>query len=477
MGKRVVASLVAAACAAVGAAVVWTGVGAAATPPMPAPAPVVRIAVRAARVLDVRTGKAAAGAVVIENGRITAVGREVPAGVPVIDLGDVTLLPGLIDCHAHITSNWQDLSGASDLRTSAAEAALYGVVNAAVYLQHGFTLVRDAGEGNPGYPQLALKAAIAAGRIQGPRVVSAGSFISVNGGHGDSDVLAPDRELPRGENIADTVDEVARAARRDLKFGADWIKLMATGGVEDSLSDFRVQELSEEQMRRAVEVAHRAHRKVMAHAEGTEGIKAAVRAGVDSIEHGTMLDEEGAALMERQGTWLVPTLYTFQHGIEIGLAAGQEPAMLEKGKEILSYQQPAFDRARAHRLHIAFGLDDDPNLVDHEFEALVRGGLSPLAALQAATVNAAALLGFSDRLGTLEAGKLADLVAVAGDPLTDVRAMSRVVFVMKEGTVVRPMEATASAGATSGASPRSATSAGAAAAAGATDAGERQRFE
>jgi imidazolonepropionase-like amidohydrolase len=407
-----------------------------------------RIAVRAAHLIDTRTGKVTAGAVVlVENGRIAAVGQSAPPGVAVIDLGDATLLPGLIDCHVHITANWQDLSGTSDLRTSAAEAALYGVVNAAIYLQHGFTLVRDAGEGSPAYPQLALRDAIAAGRIQGPRIVSAGSFISVNGGHGDSDVLAPDRELPRGPNIADTVDEVARAARRDLKFGADWIKLMATGGVEDPLSDFRVQELSEEQMRRAVEVAHRAHRKVMAHAEGTEGIKAAVRAGVDSIEHGTMLDEEGAALMERQGTWLVPTLFTFQHGVEIGLEAGQEPAMLAKGKEALSFQQPAFDRARAHHLRIAFGLDDDPNLVDREFVALVHGGLSTLAALQAATVNAAELLGFADRLGTVEPGKLADLVAVAGNPLADISAMSRVVFVMKDGVVVRrPATAATAAG-------------------------------
>jgi imidazolonepropionase-like amidohydrolase len=466
MRKRALAGLLAAACAAVcvtparpqapaapgmgggagsaGAAAMATGGGGAAAAPAtgvagaPTPAPAaVRLAVRAGRLIDVRTGRVTAPAVVvIEGGHIAAVGREVPAGAAVIDLGDVTLLPGLIDCHAHITSNWQDLSGSSDLRTSAAQAALYGVANAAVYLRYGFTLIRDAGEGNPGYPQLALAEAVAAGRVQGPRIVAAGSFISVNGGHGDSDVLAPDRELPRGPNIADTVDEVARAARRDLKFGADWLKLMATGGVEDSLSDYRVQELSEEQMHKAVEIAHRAHRKVMAHAEGTEGIKAAVRAGVDSIEHGTMLDEEGAALMERRGTWLVPTLYTFQHGVEIGLAAGQEPAMLAKGKEILSFQQPAFERARAHHLHIAFGLDDDPNFVDHEFVALVKGGLTPLAALQAATVNGAELLGFADRLGAVEPGKLADLVAVAGDPLADVGAMARVVFVMKDGTVV-----------------------------------------
>lgn len=411
-----------------------------------------RIAVRG-RLLDVRTGRATPGAVVlVEDGRIAAVGGAAPPGVRLIDLGGATLLPGLIDCHAHIAANWQDLSGASGLRTSAAQAALYGVANGRTYLQHGFTTVRDAGEG-PGYPQIALKEAVAAGRVEGPRVVAAGIPISVTGGHGDADVLSPDQALPRASNIADTVDEVARAVRRDLKFGADWIKLMATGGVVDPLSDFNVQELSEAQMAKAVEVAHRARRKVMAHAEGTEGIKAAVRAGVDSIEHGTMLDEEGAALMERRGTWLVPTLYTFQHGVEIGLASGQEPVMLEKGKAILRFQQPAFDRARAHHLKIAFGLDDDPALVDHEFVSLVGAGLSPLAAIQAATVRAAELLGLADRLGAVEPGKLADLVAVAGDPAADVAAMGKVVFVMKGGEVVRDDSGSASSASSARARP------------------------
>jgi imidazolonepropionase-like amidohydrolase len=198
-----------------------------------------------------------------------------------------------------------------------------------------------------------------------------------------------------------------------------------------------VQELSEEQMARAVEIAHRAHKKVMAHAEGTEGIKAAVRAGVDSIEHATMLDEEGAALMQQKGTWLVPTLFTFQHAVEIGGSHGADPFTVEKGKKILGYQQAAFAIALKHHLKIAYGVDDDADFVSKEFGALVRGGMKPLEAIQAATLRASELIGMSDQIGTLESGKWADIIAVAGDPLNDIQAMETVVFVMKDGVVFK----------------------------------------
>jgi imidazolonepropionase-like amidohydrolase len=227
------------------------------------------------------------------------------------------------------------------------------------------------------------------------------------------------------------------AVRHDIKYGADWIKLMATGGVMDPHSDWRTQELSEEQMARAVEVAHRAGKKVMAHAEGTEGIKAAVRAGVDSIEHGTAMDEEGAALMERKGAWLVPTLYTFQHGAEEGTSLGADPIMAEKGKAILTLQQPAFALALKHHLKIAYGVDDDPDFVSKEFAALVHGGMTPLQALQAATINGAELLGWTRDAGTIETGKFADIIAVGGDPLADITAMEKVLFVMKGGEVIK----------------------------------------
>ena len=400
--------------------------------------PSVRVAVLAGRLLDVRTGSVASQRfILIENDRIVSIGTSAPDGVAVIDLSSQTVLPGLADCHGHILGNLKDQSAAGVLRMSSAMAALWGVHNLQVWLDHGFTSLRDPGEADAAYGQIALRDAVRLGLIRGPRIASSGSFISVTGGHGDNDPLAPDQALPRGHNIANTVDQVSDAVRYDIKYGADWIKLMATGGVMDPFSDFTVQELSEAQMARAVEVAHRAGKRVMAHAEGTAGIKAATRAGVDSIEHGTMLDEEGAALMEQRGTWLVPTLYTFQRGVEIGASLGADPVMVEKGKAILAAQQPAFTLALKHHLKIAYGVDEDPDFSSKEFGALVRAGLTPLAAIQTATVNAADLLGTAKDTGTIEPGKFADIIAVSGDPLKNIAAMEQVVFVMKGGDVIK----------------------------------------
>jgi len=408
------------------------------TPATSAAKPPIRVAILAGRLLDVRTGNYATNVyIAIENDRIVSLGATAPAGVQVIDLSTQTILPGLADCHAHILGNMKDQSATGGLRMSSPMAALWGFHNLQIWMDHGFTSLREAGEGDPAYGQIALRDAIRKGLIRGPRIQSSGNFVSLTGGHGDNDPLAPDHEMPRGTNIANTVDEVSDAVRHDIKYGADWIKLMATGGVEDPFSDFNVQELSEAQMARAVEVAHRAGKHVMVHAEGTEGIKAAVRAGVDSIEHGTMLDEEGATLMEQKGTWLVPTLYTFQHGAEEGTSLGADPIMAEKGLAILAAQQPAFTRALRHHLKIAYGVDDDVDFVSKEFSALVRGGMTTLGAIQASTTSAADLLGTAKDTGTVEAGKFADLIAVSGDPLKDITIMEHVTFVMKGGEVIK----------------------------------------
>ncbi len=394
------------------------------------------LAVHAGRLIDVRTGKVATSAyILVAKDRILRLADSAPDGVRVVDLSKYTVVPGLIDSHAHVLGDLKDQTSTSSLRMSSPQKAIWGVHNLQIWLDHGFTAMRDACESDAAYGQLALRDSINKGLIRGPRMVSAGGCISLNGGHGDADVLAPDAGLPRGPNIADTPDEVAGVVRRDIKYGADWIKLMATGGVLDPISDYRVQELSEEQMAKAVEIAHRAGKKVMAHAEGTEGIKAAVRAGVDSIEHGTVLDEEGARLMEQHGTWLVPTLYCFQHDMVTGLSQGRDPVSFAKGVAILKEQ--AFQRALAHHLKIAYGIDDDPDFVSKEFGALVKGGMAPLDALRAATINGAELTGRANDIGTIEAGKFADIVAVDGDPLADITVMEKVVFVMKGGEVYK----------------------------------------
>jgi imidazolonepropionase-like amidohydrolase len=396
-----------------------------------------RVAIRAGRLVDVRTGKVTNDAVIVVEGeRIASIGTSVPEGVPVIDLSKQTLMPGFVDVHVHLLIDWKDLSSASALRTSSPQGALWGLHNMQTYLSEGFTTLRDAGEDDLNYGQLALREFVSKGVFQGPRLQSAGNFISITGGHGDFDSLAPDYQMPRRPNIADNVDEMGPAVRRDLKYGADWIKLMASGGVMDPFSDFNVQELSVEQMAKAVEIAHRARRHVMAHAEGTPGIKAAAQAGVDSIEHGTMLDEESATIMEQKGIWLVPTLHTFQRGVEESVEkAGIDPVSLAKGRAILKYQGPAFTLALKHHLKIALGDDDDPDYAAQEFVSLVKGGMTNLQALQAGTINGATLLGWQDQIGTIEPGKYADIVALDGDPLADIHAVEHVVFVMKGGKV------------------------------------------
>ena len=398
-------------------------------------------AVRAGRLIDVRTGRVTSNAyILIAKDRILRIADSAPAGLSIVDLSKYTVVPGLIDSHAHVLGNPKDQSSASGLRMSSAQKTLWGVHSLQIWLDHGFTALRDAGESDLGYGQLALRDSIEKGLIRGPRMVSAGNFVSVNGGHGDADVLAPDQQLVPGPNIADTVEDVSRAVRRDIKYGADWIKLMATGGVMDPISDYRVEELSEAQMAKAVEVAHRAGKKVMAHAEGAEGIKAAVRAGVDSIEHGTVMDEEGARLMEQRGTWLVPTLFCFQHDLQTGTSQGRDAVSFAKGVAIVKEQGPAFKRALAHHLKIAYGVDDDVDFVSKEFGALVNGGMTPIDALRAATMNGAELLGRSDEIGAIEPGKFADLVAVDGDPLADITVMEKVVFVMKGGEIYKSVK-------------------------------------
>lgn len=406
----------------------------------PAPPPPARIAVRAARLLDVKSGSyVRRPLVVVRAGRIESVAADgrPPADAEVIDFGDVTLLPGLTDLHAHPLGNAEDWTLTQGLTLSSAEKAMWGASNLRGWIDRGFTTIRVAGGDDPAYAQFALRMGVERGFLEGPRIRAAGTFLSLTGGHGDGNMLAPDQPMPRESNIADTMDEVARGVRRDIKYGADWIKLMATGGIHDMGTDYNTPELSVEQMRLAVRLAHDAGKKVLAHAEGAAGIRNAARAGVDSIEHGTVMDAEGARLMKERGITLVPTLYVFQRLVEEGTSTGMPETGFRKAQEIVKHQGKAFRTALAAGVKVAFGLDHHPRYLAREFEALVRGGLSPLGAVRAATLNAAALLGLEKDLGSVEPGKIADLVAVEGDPLEEIAAMERVRFVMKDGRILR----------------------------------------
>lgn len=391
--------------------------------------------VRAARWLDVAAGQMRSPAVVtIQDGRITSVGGPAPAGAPVIDLGDVTLLPGLIDAHTHLTMDIEGDWVGRAVRELPGDSALRGARNAKRTLEAGFTTVRDVGAG--GFADISLMRAIDAGMVPGPRMIPAAHSIGITGGHCDDTGWAPGI-LERGPEggIADGPDAVLRAVRYQVRHGAKVIKLCATAGVLSFEATVGAQQMSDAELSAAVQEATRHGMKVAAHGHGEAGILAAVRAGVSSIDHGSMLTDETIALMKQKGTYLVPTAYL--------LTAMQPdvlpPPIAAKAREVIPLAKASHRRAIQAGVKIAFGTD--AAVYPHgqngrEFAAYVAYGMSPLEAIRSATVNAADLLGVDDR-GAIAPGKLADLVAVAGDPLADITCMERVVFVMKGGAVAR----------------------------------------
>lgn len=404
----------------------------------PAASPAIT-AIKAARMLDVRKGTVIDDAVVLVSGeRITAAGSKlaIPAGAKVIDLGNKTLLPGLIDSHTHLTGDPQD-AGYAIVAKSIPRSTLTGAKNARLTLHAGFTTVRDVGA--DGYADIGLRDAINDGDVPGPRIAASGPAMSITGGHCDDNMHAPEYQRS-ALGVADGTDEAQKIARRNIKYGADVIKVCATGGVLSFGTDPRASQYTLEELKAIVKTAHGLGHTVAAHAHGGDGIKLSVLAGVDSIEHGSYIDDEGIKLMKEHKTWLVPTVYLGDWLVENAEAIKLPKPLLEKAKVVLPQARINIGRAIKAGVPVAFGTDAavyPHGLNAREFAVLVKLGMTPAQAIRTATVNASELLGWSDRIGTIEAGKFADMIAVDGEPLKDVTVLERVQWVMKGGAVVR----------------------------------------
>lgn len=402
------------------------------SPPAPPPQPP-PLAVRAARLIDVRAGTVVNHPVVlIQGGRISAVGAglPVPAGARVVDLGGATLLPGLIDCHTHLMARTsEDANGyATDLLTkSQAFRALEGAADARLTLRAGFTTVRDVENEGSGYADVALRDAIRQGLVEGPRMLVATRAIAAVGAYQPFGVSPDLPDFPTGAQLVSGAEEVRRAAREQISHGADLLKLYADWGRPT---------LTVEELRVAVEEAHKARRKVAVHATSPEGIRNALEAGADSIEHGHEADRASLELLKKKGAWLVPTV-----GILEALAE-QAPDANRRRYAESTLQEARKVVAQAYQLGVKLASGYDAGLAREqghnarEIVALHHAGLPPLEALRAATVRAAELLGLQEHVGTVEPGRYADLIAVEGDPLADVTEVQRVRFVMKGGEVI-----------------------------------------
>jgi len=399
-------------------------------------------AVRCGKLVDVRTGNLLVDQVVVfdESGTVTAIGATastaLPKGVTPVDLSGSTCLPGLIDVHTHITMD-PYMSGYEGLGVSYPREAIYGAKNANKTLRAGFTTVRNVGAG--GFADVALRDGINEGDVPGPRMFVSGPPLSITGGHCDNNLLPYDFHY-KEIGVADGPWAARAKVREVVKYGADLIKVCASGGVLSKGDLPGTPQYTLEELTAIAEEAHKLGRKVAAHAHGTQSIKDSIHAGIDSVEHASLIDDEGIALAKKHGTYLVFDIYNDDFIMSEGAKVGMLPESIEKEKKLGRLQRENFRHAFQSGARIAFGTDS--GVYPHgdnakQFAKMVEWGMKPIDAIQAATINAADLIGQPDKLGSLELGHFADLIAVNGDPLTDVKVLESVTFVMKGGTVVR----------------------------------------
>ena len=399
-----------------------------------------KVVIHAGRLLEVKSGRWLSDQnIYIEGDKIVRVETGAAKAAPewtLIDLGNAAVLPGLIDCHVHLTLKPSSF-GYELLGISEARQTLNGAANARKTLLAGFTTVRNVGAW--GFTDVALRDAINEGDIPGPRMLVSGMPLSITGGHFDNNLL-PWEYHASFFSVADGVEGVQHKVREDIKYGADLIKFMASGGVLSKGDDPQASQYSREEMEMIVREAHRLGRKVATHAHGAQSILWATEAGVDSIEHGSFINDEDIASMKAHGTYLVPTMYIGDFLLDNIQALHLPEFLAVKARQVLPAAKKNVSHALQSGVKVAFGTDAgvyQHGLNAREFNSMVQAGLSPLAAVQAATVNSADLLGWSDKVGSVEPGKWADLVAVDGDPLHDVRVLENIKFVMKGGQIYR----------------------------------------
>lgn len=396
---------------------------------------------RAGKMIDGLANRAVDNPVVqIKGERIVAVGTAdtitIPDGARVIDLGDATILPGFLDAHVHLSGDAR-IHGYRGLARSVPRNTITGVRNAKRTLMAGFTSVRNLGAA--GYAVIALRDAINDGDVPGPRILAAGHSLGVTGGHCDNNLL-PSEYDAKGGGVADGPWEVRKKVRENIKYGADLIKFCATGGVLSKGTSVGNQQYTLEEMIAIVEEAHLRKRKVAAHAHGTEGIKSAIIAGVDSIEHASFLDAEAIRMAKKHGTFLSIDIYNTEYILSEGEAAGILPESLAKERVVGGRQRQSFTMAVKAGAKVVLGTDAGVyphGMNGHQFSRMVRFGMTPMQAIKAATSLNAELFGMEADVGAIEAGRFADIVAVSGDPLADISVLENVTFVMKGGEVVK----------------------------------------